>query len=577
MCFCPSDRDKVWVRLYEQHKGKIDTNFGKLAFSTPPIAAYHSLDAKFTTTDMAKDLKTWALFGAPLGRSWQPTLEERRRYPEIQPLVSNPWTILHTAPPSSESKTLLAAVDLHNPNKSSFQIGEQQDDERNRRRREEERAQISKPAWHGTLLPKTDADTWLAAGFAGYERIVARYNSLKDKNEGRGNKTLTSADRDRLAVELNAYRSRYLAGARAGADVPLAKTHSDVSQSDWYNVAVGKGVLVLHELRHLLGHAKFEQVMDDFGREYAGKEVTSAEFQSHVERASGTSLAAFFDYWLGHDGLPSVRLEKVSVSAKGDKGYTIVGEIAYEAGPPEGTVEVAIETAHGNEFKTVKLTGLRTPFSLDSKDRPSRVVCDPYSGTPKANGGVYTVTSWQGELEKALIVYGTVDEAANNREAAEELQKAIIQQWSNFTVPIKSDTEVTDEDVKSHHLLLIGRPDTNKVTRRFENAFPIRFGPRSFVVRDEAYAHANSGVAVAGENPLNGRYSLVAIAGMSPESTLRNAPQILHRGMAGAQVLIFPNKARAKSVVVPPAELVKRLERSDEITRQKDNRVSGGQ
>ena len=97
------------------HKGKIDADFGKLAFTTPPLAAYHSVDAKFTTTDLAKDLKTWALFGPPLGRTWQPTFEERQRFPEVQPLVSNPWTILHPAAPIREKQALPLALDLHNP------------------------------------------------------------------------------------------------------------------------------------------------------------------------------------------------------------------------------------------------------------------------------------------------------------------------------------------------------------------------------------------------------------------------------------------------------------------------------
>ncbi len=83
----PSDRDKTWQQLYADHKGKIDVNFGKLAFTTPPIAAYHSLDAKFTTTELAKNLKSWALFGPPLGRTWEPTREERTKFPEVRPLV----------------------------------------------------------------------------------------------------------------------------------------------------------------------------------------------------------------------------------------------------------------------------------------------------------------------------------------------------------------------------------------------------------------------------------------------------------------------------------------------------------
>ncbi len=95
MVWRPSDRDRTWLRLYQEHKGKIDVSFGKLAFTTPPVAAHPSLDAKFTTTDLARDLKTWAIFGPPLGRTWQPTEEEKKRYADIRPMVSNPWTVLH--------------------------------------------------------------------------------------------------------------------------------------------------------------------------------------------------------------------------------------------------------------------------------------------------------------------------------------------------------------------------------------------------------------------------------------------------------------------------------------------------
>src|SRR5262249_29116143 len=33
----PSDRDKVWLKLFEQNHGKIDAEFGKRAFATPPL------------------------------------------------------------------------------------------------------------------------------------------------------------------------------------------------------------------------------------------------------------------------------------------------------------------------------------------------------------------------------------------------------------------------------------------------------------------------------------------------------------------------------------------------------------
>jgi len=85
--FKPSDRDKAWLRLYDAHKGKIDADFGKLAFTTPPLAAFHSLDAKFTTTDLVKDLK----LGRCSARRWGGPGNRRSRNGESI-RRSSPWS-----------------------------------------------------------------------------------------------------------------------------------------------------------------------------------------------------------------------------------------------------------------------------------------------------------------------------------------------------------------------------------------------------------------------------------------------------------------------------------------------------
>ena len=144
------------------------------------------------------------------------------------------------------------------------------------------------------------------------------------------------------------------------------------------------------------------------------------------------------------------------------------------------------------------------------------------------DGGPFSVPTFFSELETTLIVYGTLDEEPTNREAALDLQKAIIEHGSNITVPVKSDREVSDDELKNHHVLLIGRPETNRVVARFRTALPVAFGSQSFTVRGETYAHANSAVIVAAENPLNVRYSIVVAAGLSAASTLRTAPQLGH-------------------------------------------------
>src|SRR5262249_26317889 len=155
----PSDRDKTWIGLYEKHKGTIDADFGFLAFTTPPLAAYPSCDAKFTTSDMAKELKTFALFGPPLGRTWTPSEAGKRVHPDIRPLVTNDWTILRADAPPTSSGNASPAVDL--ATKDDEGKGHHDLD-----------ARTLPPAWHGTILPETGADTWLAAAFADYEKVV---------------------------------------------------------------------------------------------------------------------------------------------------------------------------------------------------------------------------------------------------------------------------------------------------------------------------------------------------------------------------------------------------------------------
>src|SRR5262249_27966373 len=149
------------------------------------------------------------------------------------------------------------------------------------------------------------------------------------------------------------------------------------------------------------------------------------------------------------------------------------------------------------------------------------------------------------------IVYGTKAEAPTNREAAEALQRAIVESGPNVTVPTKSDAEVTDGDLKSRHLLLIGRPDSNALVARFREKLPISFRSRSFLVRGEPFAHPASAVYVAADNPVNPRYSMVILAGLSAEATVRTAPQLVQEGVKAGEAVVLPHGASPRALVLP--------------------------
>ena len=454
--FHPSDRDRTWLRLFDRRDKGIDGDFGFRAFTTPPLAASHSLDAKFTTSAMVKELATWARFGPPMGSIWEPTESERSRFPGMHPLIANDWTILRVDPPGgSPTEPVKKAVDLArvSPRESGH---------------EPEHGRDHTPAWVGTILPRSDADTWLAAAFADYEPIVAAESAAKAKaHDGR----LGARDRERIAVSLFAPTSRYLAAVarRGGKDLPLREIRADLRSDEWYDIAAGKGVLVLAELRAAMGDDPFTRFMDAFGRAHAGRSVDATEFFQAAAQAHGKPLTDRADDWLGPDALNHLGAD---VSAR------------------------------------------------------------------HSSGRFWSVDSFERDFDKAVIVYGTSAEADAQREAAAALQRKLASRWANATVPVKSDAEVTERQLKGADILLVGRPATNRLSARLAEALPVRFGASSVKVGDETFAHPRTAIVAAGPSPMDADRSVVIFAGLSAEGTWDCVRRFPDHGRATAEVIV---------------------------------------
>lgn len=447
----PSNRDKKWLQFYAENHGKITAESGKRAFSTPPICAASSLDAKVTTTALMKDLKTHAVFGPPIGGTWQPSEYERTSYPEIVPLVPNDWTILHPYAPAKHEVAKVADLPSHSQGFLSFND------------RHPPGLPMTKAAWHGTLLPKSDADLWLTEGFVAYERIVAMVRALRADRGG----NLNDEDKERLAVEMQLHRIRLLPNGNNEVDESKKITPE---RSKFVRSETARGVFRLDGLRRTLGDHRFIELMDEFGRDHAGKKVSGDEFVSFIEQN---------------------RRKTDSIDWQADRA----------------------EVGQGPKFN---------------------------------------VRSWVEDQEDTVIVYGTTADVTANRETADQLQRTIKTHGTNIVIPVLSDAEATKspDKVTGKHVLLIGGPATNKLADRWRELFPVKFGAGSFEVRNESYAHPGSAVIAAGANPLDHTSSVVVIGGLSAESTQFAPRFVLDGGLRAGNVLLLPNLARGRSLVV---------------------------
>jgi len=146
------------------------------------------------------------------------------------------------------------------------------------------------------------------------------------------------------------------------------------------------------------------------------------------------------------------------------------------------------------------------------------------------------------------------------------LQEKIRTAHANFDVPVVSDSAVTEEQLRDHHLILLGRPSANRRTQRFHDALPLKFGEQSFEVCGQTYAHYRSAVIAAGANPLNPRYAVTAVAGLSALATYRAVTKLGYDDF-GVEVKVLPHGDRPKKLVVPPAELIHDFREPERVSK----------
>jgi hypothetical protein len=263
--FRPTARDQAWVKLYEKHRGKIGADFAHEFAASPVLAGSSAFDAKFTTSELAKKLQSWAVFGPPTGKTRTPTSSEKKRFPEIKALERQEWTLLGVTPPAPHADNV---------------------------RTDKKAAPDVDVVWRGTLLPASDGDIWLALAFADYHAIVAAEKRRAAKGE-----------KSKLQAAFTDLRKQYAAASKSG-EPALADVKQTPASDAWYQLAAAKGTLLLHQLRTEVGADVFDKAMDDFGLKHGGQRVSSQQFQQHMEAATGRSLSAFFGYWLREKGLP---------------------------------------------------------------------------------------------------------------------------------------------------------------------------------------------------------------------------------------------------------------------------------
>jgi hypothetical protein len=120
-----------------------------------------------------------------------------------------------------------------------------------------------------------------------------------------------------------------------------------------------------------------------------------------------------------------------------------------------------------------------------------------------------------------MLVYGTSgseqETIVNKNEAAAFSDQ--WRSWQHVSCRIKSDVEVTSEDVLNYNLILFGSPNSNVMAKKVNTHLPIRFEINAIVAGEKRFVGDDVGLAMIYPNPLNQNRYCVIQAGISWHGT----------------------------------------------------------
>ena len=486
--FAPWNRDLAFNAYYEREKGRIDVPSVARLFATSPINLAHACDGKITTSEMAEKLVFWAHHGKVTLREKFPAKGARRMpdLPGAQPHLTLGYTAV--TPLWLEARLDEArAAGRFAPFEKKVEAQEL-DLEAVAARADFEAKQL----WQGTLFPASAADHWLASGTAGYWQIL---HDLPEEKAKRAKALGDALARQNVLLQATLERE---------ADLPAREAERSYTRYAPYRVARVKGTFALHQLRLQLGNDAFLKLMGTLHERFRERPVATADFVAVAREVTGRDVTPLLAAWLERTGFPAPA-PRVSYAKRG-KGWRVTVEVtqpADNAYPLATSVE--IETAKARVRHPMTIEGTRSVATFESEERPLAVRFDPGHDVPVARE---RWAAWPHVTERwpeTLIVHGTARADEAQRTLALRFQTTLADNFTEQLVPVAKDAEVTEEQLATRDLILLGCPRDNALVARLAAALgeggPAELGDGYFRFDGKLHGDADEGLFLALPSP----------------------------------------------------------------------------
>ncbi|KFA93148.1 hypothetical protein Q664_10965 [Archangium violaceum Cb vi76] len=490
LAFNTWNRDIAFQEYFERHgKGGIDLENAIRMMASSPINRPHACDAKLTTGEMAGKLVFIAHYGKTTLREKMVGGRWIQDLPGATPHLTLGYTTFSPIFVADKLKEALARSSTLKEEKAPAS-------KRDTSKVKEALGFDKKLLWANTLFPATDGENWLVSGTAAYWNLLNKLPDSADK--------AFDQQRDALA-DLN---TRYLYLSSREGDVVPAATRTSYNRYGTYAIPRLKGTFLLHQLRLMLGNKAFSKVMSTVHARYANKNITTAEFVRTASEAAGKNLAPFIAQWVERGGLPEPRIRASSTKAK--DGYDVTVKVEQGGKPYHFVTTVELFTAKGSTLERVEVKGASDTFTFHVAERPVRVVFNTTNDIPVPREHFQVLSNAMDDFSRLLFVHGSARGVEADRTLTLNFRDVVADAFMDVLAPLKPDAEVTDQELASRDLFVLGGAEDNGLVARLaaEKELPVEIGRRFFRWQGKTYGRSDDGLAVALPNPWNAKRTL---------------------------------------------------------------------
>lgn len=294
---------------------------------------------------------------------------------------------------------------------------------------------------------------------------------------------------------------KYAIAVPPSKDYPLRKFEGKETLLD-AQIGYGKGSMVFHMLRRIVGKDAFFAALRQFAAEYGGKQASWEDIRKVFEEVADRRLNNFFSQWLDRPGGPQLKLENVRAQSA-TNGFVISGEAVQEGDVYQLPVLLEVDDGQGKKRFLVDVSKRRTSFSMEVPRMPLKLILDPDDHLFRRLYPEEIVPGLNALLEdpeKVIIISGQADE--ESRRIYLEMAKGIKERKGG---EILSAREVTEERLGNSSVMLLGESWKTSILSKLVSHLPkpVEYKEGSLFVKGEKVNEEDESLLLSFPRPLH--------------------------------------------------------------------------